>query len=225
MPRLYRRPRPRPVSARGTTSTAPPPPVRRCTSVPSSPRNSAQPIIMHDFLTGGFSANTGAGQLVPQERDAAAHPPCHARGDRPSTPSTVSTSECWPSACACPAVTTCTPAPWWASSRATVEATLGWIDLLRESFVPEDRSRGIFFDQDWGSMPGVFAVASGGIHVWHMPALVAIFGDDSCCSSVVAPSVTPGVTQPAPLPTVSRSRPASRPATPVARSSAKARRS
>ena len=29
-------------------------------------------------------------------------------------------------------------------------------------------------------MPGVFAVASGGIHVWHMPALLAIFGDDSC---------------------------------------------
>ena len=28
-------------------------------------------------------------------------------------------------------------------------------------------------------MPGVFAVASGGIHVWHMPALVTIFGDDS----------------------------------------------
>ena len=26
----------------------------------------------------------------------------------------------------------------------------------------------------------VFAVASGGIHVWHMPALLAIFGDDSC---------------------------------------------
>jgi len=28
-------------------------------------------------------------------------------------------------------------------------------------------------------MPGAFAVASGGIHVWHMPALVSIFGDDS----------------------------------------------
>ena len=28
-------------------------------------------------------------------------------------------------------------------------------------------------------MPGTFAVASGGIHVWHMPALVSIFGDDS----------------------------------------------
>ncbi len=29
-------------------------------------------------------------------------------------------------------------------------------------------------------MPGVMPVASGGIHVWHMPALVTIFGDDSC---------------------------------------------
>ncbi len=35
--------------------------------------------------------------------------------------------------------------------------------------------RGIFFDQDFGSMPGMFPVASGGIHVWHMPALVNIF--------------------------------------------------
>ena len=59
------------------------------------------------------------------------------------------------------------------------EATLGWIDLMRDRYVKEDRSRGIFFDQDWGSMPGVFPVASGGIHVWHMPALVAIFGNDS----------------------------------------------
>ena len=60
------------------------------------------------------------------------------------------------------------------------QSTLGFVDQLRESFVPEDRSRGVFFDQDWGSLPGVFAVASGGIHVWHMPALVTIFGDDSC---------------------------------------------
>ena len=59
------------------------------------------------------------------------------------------------------------------------DATLGWIDIMRDEFVKEDRSRGIFFDQDWGSMPGVMPVASGGIHVWHMPALVNIFGDDS----------------------------------------------
>jgi ribulose-bisphosphate carboxylase large chain len=57
---------------------------------------------------------------------------------------------------------------------------LGFVDLMRDSFIKEDRSRGIFFDQDWGSMPGVFPVASGGIHVWHMPALVNIFGDDAC---------------------------------------------
>ncbi|MBB4267348.1 form I ribulose bisphosphate carboxylase large subunit [Roseospira visakhapatnamensis] len=58
-------------------------------------------------------------------------------------------------------------------------ATLGWIDLMRERVVKEDRARGIFFDQDWGQMPSVFPVASGGIHVWHMPALVSIFGDES----------------------------------------------
>jgi ribulose-bisphosphate carboxylase large chain len=50
---------------------------------------------------------------------------------------------------------------------------------MRDEFIKEDRSRGIFFDQDFGSMPGVMPVASGGIHVWHMPALVNIFGDDS----------------------------------------------
>jgi len=41
----------------------------------------------------------------------------------------------------------------------------------------QDRS-GIFFTQDWASMPGVMPVASG-IHIWHM-ALVEIFYD-SCC--------------------------------------------
>ncbi|GBE43454.1 ribulose bisphosphate carboxylase large chain 1 [bacterium BMS3Bbin10] len=60
------------------------------------------------------------------------------------------------------------------------EATLGWVDLMRESFVPENRARGLFFDQDFGTMPGVMPVASGGIHVWHMPALVSIFGDNVC---------------------------------------------
>jgi ribulose-bisphosphate carboxylase large chain len=57
-------------------------------------------------------------------------------------------------------------------------STLGANDLLRESFVKADKSRGIYFGQPWLSMPGMFPVASGGIHVWHMPELVAIFGDD-----------------------------------------------
>lgn len=28
-------------------------------------------------------------------------------------------------------------------------------------------------------MPGLLPVASGGIHVWHVPALLAIYGDDA----------------------------------------------
>jgi ribulose-bisphosphate carboxylase large chain len=57
--------------------------------------------------------------------------------------------------------------------------TMAINDLLREDFVPADPSRGIYFDQPWASLQGMFPVASGGIHVWHMPDLVAIFGDDS----------------------------------------------
>ncbi len=136
------------------------------------------PIIMHDFLSGGYCANTGLanwcrenGVLLHIHRALHAvldrHPKhgIHFRvlaktlrlsgGDHLHTGTVVGKLE------------------------GDRQATLGWVDLLRESFVAEDRARGIFFDQDWGSMPGVFAVASGGIHVWHMPSLVAIFGDDA----------------------------------------------
>ncbi len=59
------------------------------------------------------------------------------------------------------------------------ESTLGVIDLLRLDHVPADASRGLYFDQPWVSLPAVMPVASGGIHVHHMPDLVEIFGDDS----------------------------------------------
>jgi ribulose-bisphosphate carboxylase large chain len=136
------------------------------------------PIIMHDYLTGGFCANTGLanwcrenGMLLHIHRamhaviDRNPYHGIHFRvlakalrlsgGDHLHTGTVVGKLE------------------------GDRQATLGWIDLLRERRIAEDRSRGIFFDQDWGAMPGVFAVASGGIHVWHMPALVAIFGDDA----------------------------------------------
>jgi len=58
--------------------------------------------------------------------------------------------------------------------------TLGFVDLMCEEYVQQDRSRGVFFTQDWASLPAVMPVASGGIHIWHMPALVEIFGDDAC---------------------------------------------
>lgn len=137
------------------------------------------PIIMHDYITGGWSANTQLaqwcqdnGMLLHIHRamhaviDRNPHHGIHFRvlakllrlsgGDHLHSGTVVGKLE---------------------GDRG---ATLGWIDIMRDSFIKEDRSRGIFFDQDWGAMPGVIPVASGGIHVWHMPALVNIFGDDSC---------------------------------------------
>jgi ribulose-bisphosphate carboxylase large chain len=136
------------------------------------------PIIMHDFLTAGFSANTSLanwcrrnGMLLHVHRamhavlDRNPNHGIHFRvitkclrlsgGDHLHSGTVVGKLE------------------------GDRNATLGWIDLMRERFIPEDRSRGIFFDQDFGHMPGLLPVASGGIHVWHMPALVSIFGDDA----------------------------------------------
>ncbi len=136
------------------------------------------PIIMHDFLTAGFTANTSLanwcrdnGILLHIHRamhaviDRNPHHGIHFRvlakclrlsgGDHLHSGTVVGKLE------------------------GDREATLGWIDLMRESFIPENRKRGIFFDQDFGHMPGMLPVASGGIHVWHMPALVSIFGDDA----------------------------------------------
>ncbi|MBA0857592.1 hypothetical protein Goshw_014367 [Gossypium schwendimanii] len=39
--------------------------------------------------------------------------------------------------------------------------TLGFVDLLCDDFIEKDRSCGIYFTQDWVSMPGVLSVASG----------------------------------------------------------------
>jgi ribulose-bisphosphate carboxylase large chain len=58
--------------------------------------------------------------------------------------------------------------------------TLGFVDQMREDFVAQDDNRGVFYDQQWCSMPRVFPVASRRIHIHHMPALVDIFGDDAC---------------------------------------------
>ena len=136
------------------------------------------PIIMHDFLTAGFTANTSLanwcrrnGMLLHIHRalhavvDRNPYHGIHFRvltkclrlsgGDHMHSGTVVGKLE------------------------GDRDATLGWVDLMRDSYVKEDRSRGIFFDQDFGHMPGMFPVASGGIHVWHIPSLLAIFGDDA----------------------------------------------
>ncbi|KAI5659978.1 hypothetical protein M9H77_28771 [Catharanthus roseus] len=59
------------------------------------------------------------------------------------------------------------------------DITLGFVDLLCDDFIKKDQNHGIYFTQDWVALPGVLPVALGGIHVWHMPALIEIFWDDS----------------------------------------------
>ncbi len=57
-------------------------------------------------------------------------------------------------------------------------STMGINEMLRTDYLKKEEAPGFHFDQPFLSMPPVFPVASGGIHVWHMPDLVDIFGDD-----------------------------------------------
>lgn len=54
----------------------------------------------------------------------------------------------------------------------------GYYDTLRNNFIPENPATGIYFDQDWASMPGVMPVASGGIHAGQMYQLLHYLGED-----------------------------------------------
>jgi len=140
-------------------------------------RQLGSPIIMHDYLVGGLSAHATLSRwcrrngmllhvhralhaVVDRQKDHGIHFRVLAKwlrlagGDHLHTGTVVGKLE------------------------GQREATLGVVDLLREYFVPADRARGIYFDQEWASLPAVLPAASGGIHVWHMPALVEIFGDD-----------------------------------------------
>ncbi len=56
--------------------------------------------------------------------------------------------------------------------------TAGYYDTLRENVIPVNVGNGIYFEQDWASMPGVMPVASGGIHAGQMHQLLGLFGDD-----------------------------------------------
>ncbi|MGI8427351.1 MAG: form I ribulose bisphosphate carboxylase large subunit [Actinomycetota bacterium] len=57
-------------------------------------------------------------------------------------------------------------------------AIAGYYDTLRDDFVPKNPQNGIYFDQDWGHMPGVMPVASGGIHAGQMHQLLHYLGED-----------------------------------------------
>jgi ribulose-bisphosphate carboxylase large chain len=54
----------------------------------------------------------------------------------------------------------------------------GYYDTLRLATVPPDLGQGIYFEQDWGSMPGTMPVASGGIHAGQVHQLLGYLGED-----------------------------------------------
>src|ERR1035437_3491923 len=54
----------------------------------------------------------------------------------------------------------------------------GYYDTLREAQVPQNLGQGIYFDQDWGSMPGTMPVASGGIHAGQMADVLRYLDED-----------------------------------------------
>ena len=54
----------------------------------------------------------------------------------------------------------------------------GFYDILREPHNAVDLERGVFFEQDWGSLRKVMPVASGGIHAGQMHQLLTYLGDD-----------------------------------------------
>jgi len=54
----------------------------------------------------------------------------------------------------------------------------GYYDILRLDHVPENLETGVYFDQDWMSLPAVMPVASGGIHAGQMHQLLSYLGED-----------------------------------------------
>ncbi|TWG08101.1 form I ribulose bisphosphate carboxylase large subunit [Saccharopolyspora dendranthemae] len=54
----------------------------------------------------------------------------------------------------------------------------GFYDVLRVNKAEPDPAKGLYFEQDWASMPGVMPVASGGIHAGQMHQLLDHLGED-----------------------------------------------
>ena len=133
-------------------------------------------IIMMD-LTVGFTAMTSMSRWA---RATGCCCTCTAPGTGPTRARrpTACPSGSSPSGAGCWASTTSTPAPWWASSRATRDMVRGYYDVCRQRFNRADPQTGLYFDQDWGSMPGVMPVASGGIHAGQMYQLLHYLGED-----------------------------------------------
>ena len=132
------------------------------------------PIVMHDYLTGGLTANTS---LALYCRDQGLllhiHRAMHAVIDRQRNHGIH--FRVLSKACRMSGGDHLHSGTVVGKLEGDRELTLGFVDLMREEFIEKDRTRGVYFQQQWVSLPGVIPVASGGIHIWHMPALVSIY--------------------------------------------------
>jgi ribulose-bisphosphate carboxylase large chain len=54
----------------------------------------------------------------------------------------------------------------------------GYYDVCRERVNHADPAKGLYFDQDWASLPATMPVASGGIHAGQMHLLLDHLGED-----------------------------------------------
>jgi ribulose-bisphosphate carboxylase large chain len=54
----------------------------------------------------------------------------------------------------------------------------GYYDVCRQGYNVANPETGLYFDQDWASLPGVMPVASGGIHAGQMYQLLHYLGED-----------------------------------------------
>jgi ribulose-bisphosphate carboxylase large chain len=54
----------------------------------------------------------------------------------------------------------------------------GYYNTLRCNTIDADPTQGLFFEQDWASLPAVMPVASGGIHAGQMHQLLHYLGED-----------------------------------------------
>jgi ribulose-bisphosphate carboxylase large chain len=57
-------------------------------------------------------------------------------------------------------------------------AIRGYYKTLRQNKVEADPSQGLYFEQDWASLPATMPVASGGIHAGQMHQLLHYLGED-----------------------------------------------
>jgi ribulose-bisphosphate carboxylase large chain len=59
------------------------------------------------------------------------------------------------------------------------DLTRGYYETCRNDFNPLNKKIGHYFDQDWVHLPGIFPVASGGIHAGQMHLLLDYLGEDT----------------------------------------------